>query len=49
MFLDKAFQAVNHGSVNGKRYADKRVQVRGKDTTFFWILVHVEIQGGRGH
>lgn len=47
VFLDKELQAVNHASSDGKRYADKLVQVRGKDTLFFWIVVHVEIQGGR--
>lgn len=47
VFLDKELQAVNHASTDGKRYADKLVQVRGKDTTYFWIVVHVEIQGGR--
>lgn len=47
VFLDKELQAVNHASSDGKRYADKLVQVRGKDTLFFWIVVHVEIQSGR--
>lgn len=44
-FLDKEFQAISRLSADGKRYVDKLVQVRSKDAIFFWIVVHVEIQG----
>ena len=48
-FLDKELQTVAaHGSHGGDRlYADKLAQVRAIDGALAWILVHVEVQGGR--
>jgi hypothetical protein len=46
VFLDKELQAVARDARRGRLYADKLVRVVGKSQRPFYILVHVEVQGG---
>src|SRR5690606_31472660 len=48
-FLDKELQAISHDAANGKRLADKLVLVRLRriDAPELWLLIHIEVQGGR--
>ncbi len=45
IFLDKEFQKITKEAKQGRKYADKLVQVWKKDGSETWILIHVEIQG----
>lgn len=47
VFLDKELQAIAPTSANGRRYADKLVRLRTKQQRTLWLLLHVEIQGGK--
>lgn len=47
VFLDKELQALAPNSANGRRYADKLVRLRNKRGQSIWILLHVEVQGGK--
>jgi len=44
-FLDKELKQVVRDAKLGRRYADKLAEVRLKDGTKAWILIHVEVQG----
>ncbi len=46
-FLDKEFQQIVRGSETGRRIVDKLAQVCLKDGEEKWLLIHVEVQGGR--
>lgn len=47
MFLDKELQKVTRNSHTGRRHADKLVKVWFRDGMERWLLIHVEVQGGR--
>ena len=46
-FLDKEFQQIVRGAETGRRIVDKLVQVCLKNGEKKWILIHIEVQGGR--
>ena len=46
-FLDKEFQQIVRGAETGRRIVDKLVQVCLKNGKEKWILIHIEVQGGR--
>ncbi len=46
-FLDKEFQQIVRGAETGRRIVDKLVQVCFRNGKKKWILIHIEVQGGR--
>ncbi|MDZ7760644.1 MAG: hypothetical protein U5L00_10350 [Desulfovermiculus sp.] len=46
-FLDKEFQQIFPESSVGRRYVDKLVSVHRKDGTETFVVIHVEVQGGK--
>jgi len=44
-FLDKELQRIKLKGKKGKKFTDKLVKVRLKDSTEKWLLIHVEVQG----
>lgn len=46
-FLDKEFQQIFPESFVGRRYVDKLVSVHQKDGTETFVVIHVEVQGGK--
>jgi hypothetical protein len=46
-FLDKELNEIVSDSDNIKREADKLIEIRLKDGTAEWILIHIEVQSGQ--
>ena len=46
-FLDKELNEIVSGSDNIRREADRLLEVRLKDGSAEWVLIHIEVQSGR--